>query len=211
MPASSTEGVSSTSTSASLASNCSERLRTKCGQWPAPGISSRRFASIWQPLQTPSAKCLFAVEEGLELLARPRVEQDRLGPAGAGAQDVAVAEAAAGREPVEAGEVRTPGDDVGHVHVDAVEAGAMEGRGHLHLAVDALLAQHRKPRAHAGLDVRRRHDRRPARSRAPRAAPGRRRRCGHAPRRRSPGCRAGAASASSSRTRGVAARRGSRR
>jgi hypothetical protein len=39
---------------------------------------------------------------------------------------------------------RAAGDDVGHVHVDAVEAGAVEGGGHLQLAVDALLAQHRE-------------------------------------------------------------------
>ena len=36
------------------------------------------------------------LEEGLELVARPRVVEDGLGPALAGAQDVAVGEAAAG-------------------------------------------------------------------------------------------------------------------
>ena len=55
-------------------------------------------AIIWQPLQTPSAKVSGAVEEGRELVGQLRVEQDRAGPAFAGAERVAVAEAAAGDE-----------------------------------------------------------------------------------------------------------------
>jgi hypothetical protein len=38
------------------------------------------------------------------------------------------------------------------VHVDRAETGAVEGRSHLHLAVDALLAQDGNLRAHAFLD-----------------------------------------------------------
>jgi hypothetical protein len=79
------------------------------------------------------------------------------------------------------------------------------------LAVDALLAQHREPRADAGVDEGRGDVLRRDRSPAPRAGRGHRHRCARAPRRRSPGCRAGAASASWSRTRAVAARRGWRR
>jgi hypothetical protein len=51
---------------------------------------------IWQPLQTPRAKVSVAGEEGGELVAGAGVEQDGLGPALAGAQHVAVGEAAAG-------------------------------------------------------------------------------------------------------------------
>ena len=56
MPASRTDRFSGTSTSRVRASNCSERLRTKRGQCPDPGISSWRLESIWQPLQMPRAK-----------------------------------------------------------------------------------------------------------------------------------------------------------
>src|SRR2546421_1049784 len=55
IPAKKKEGDACTCNITSLASNCSERLRTKCGQHDAPGISSRRLLIIWQPLQTPSA------------------------------------------------------------------------------------------------------------------------------------------------------------
>src|SRR5690606_31479845 len=47
------EGDSSISTRLKRPSNCSERLRTKRGQLPAPGISSLSAASIWQPLHRP--------------------------------------------------------------------------------------------------------------------------------------------------------------
>ncbi|MNP61628.1 hypothetical protein D3C76_1568350 [compost metagenome] len=43
-------------TMATRASNCSERLRTKCGQNSLPGISSCRLDIIWQPLHTPRVK-----------------------------------------------------------------------------------------------------------------------------------------------------------
>ncbi|MNO36922.1 hypothetical protein D3C76_269980 [compost metagenome] len=41
------------------------------------------------------------------------------------------------------------------MHVDGVEAGTVEGRGHFHLAIDALFAQHCYLRTNAFLDVRR--------------------------------------------------------
>src|SRR5450830_617733 len=56
MPLKNKEGDSKTSTIANLASNCSDLLRTKCGQCAAPGINSRKLLIIWQPLHTPSAK-----------------------------------------------------------------------------------------------------------------------------------------------------------
>ncbi len=119
-------------------------------------MSSASAASIWQPLQTPSVKRSVRREPGLEEAAHARVEEDRLGPALARAQHVAVAESAAGDESVIAVESRAPVDEVRHVHVDGRESGAVEGRRHLDLAVDALLAQDRDPRPPARRDVGRR-------------------------------------------------------
>ena len=56
MPLKKIEGVGSTSTRLSRASNCSLLLRVKRGQASAPGMMAASAASIWQPLQTPSAK-----------------------------------------------------------------------------------------------------------------------------------------------------------
>ena len=82
-------------TIATRASNCSERLRTKCGQFSVPGISSCRLLIIWQPLHTPRAKLSLRSKNARN---RPRagIEQNRLGPALASAEHVAVGEAAAG-------------------------------------------------------------------------------------------------------------------
>jgi hypothetical protein len=48
-----------------------------------------------------------------------------------------------------------PRENVGHVHVDRLESGAIESRAHLDLAVHALLAQHREARARTRRYVRR--------------------------------------------------------
>ncbi|MNG17568.1 hypothetical protein D3C84_1015620 [compost metagenome] len=56
MPWRKIDADSCTWTMATRASNCSERLRTKCGQNSLPGISSCRLDIIWQPLHTPRAK-----------------------------------------------------------------------------------------------------------------------------------------------------------
>ena len=69
------------------------------------------------------------------------MQEDALGPALAGAEDVAVAETTAGGETGEACEADAAGEDVGHVDVDGREASDGEGEGHLGLAVDTLLAQ----------------------------------------------------------------------
>ena len=82
-----------------------------------------------------------AAEEGRELLGQHRVEEDRARPALAGAQRVAVAEAAAGDEALELVEPRAAGLQVAHVHVEGVEAGLRHRVAHLDLRVDALLAQ----------------------------------------------------------------------
>src|SRR4029079_11847133 len=57
-----------------------------------------------------------ALEESLELVARTGVIQDGLRPALAGAQHVAVGEAAAGHEAAELIESYAPGQHVAHVH-----------------------------------------------------------------------------------------------
>ena len=53
MPLSHSDGEDRISTLAKRPSYCSERLRTKRGQFSAPGIRPFRCESIWQPLQTP--------------------------------------------------------------------------------------------------------------------------------------------------------------
>ena len=134
--------LSATSTITRRASNCSERLRTKRGQCCAPGIELAAGCDIiWQPLQTPSAKVSARAKKRSNSSRARALKQDRLGPALARAEHVAVGEAAAGGEALEAVERHAPGDDVAHVHVDRLEAGAVERRRHLDLAVDALLAQ----------------------------------------------------------------------
>src|SRR6185437_13858520 len=76
-----------------------------------------------------------ACEERGEGVAELGVEEDGPGPSAAGAEDVAIGEADEG------GEVGAAGEQVAHGDVDALEAGAVEGGGHLVLAVDALLAE----------------------------------------------------------------------
>ena len=128
MPVKKIDGLSSTSTSDSRASNCSLRLRVNFGQACAPGMIGASAAIIWQPLHTPSAKVSVRREEGGELLGQRRVEQDRARPALAGAERVAVAEAAAGDEALELVEPRAAGLQVAHVHVEGVEAGLRPSR-----------------------------------------------------------------------------------
>ena len=50
------------------------------------------------------------------------------------------------------GQILSTANDIAHVYIDCREAGAVEGRRHLHLAVDALLAQDRYARTMAGGD-----------------------------------------------------------
>ena len=92
------------------------------------------------------AEGVAAAEELLELRGQAVVEGDGARPADAGAQSVAVAEAAAGHHAGEVLQLRAAALQVGHVHVHRVEAGLGEGVGHFHMGVHALLAQH----GHAG-------------------------------------------------------------
>jgi hypothetical protein len=89
-----------------------------------------RWAIIWQPLQTPSAKVSPRWKKAVNCFAQPLVEQHRLGPALAGAEHVAVGEAAAGRDALEISQMHAPGLQVGHMHIVGREAGALEGGGH---------------------------------------------------------------------------------
>ena len=140
------------------------------------------------------------------------VEQDRLRPALARAEHVAVGEAAARRRARGSRRGRRAPAAVAHVHVDGVEAGAVERGGHLDLAVHALLAQDGDARARRPATKRRREVRVRLEGQARRqprvarvaAAP-------RAPRRRRRGRRAGAASRASSRTTPRAGRRAARR
>ena len=55
----------------------------------------------------------------------------------------------------ESGQRDAPSEDVSHMDVVSGETGAVERSGQLHVAVNALLAQHRKPRSRAADDQRR--------------------------------------------------------
>jgi hypothetical protein len=114
-----------------------------------------RLLIIWQPLHTP-AKVSGAVEKW-RTVTPAGVEQDRLGPALAGAQHVAVREAAHRDHALEFVEPDAPGNQVAHVHVDRGKAGLVHHPRRLDVRVDALLAQDRHARTHAGVEERRRH------------------------------------------------------
>ena len=101
MPAKNSDGLSATSTMTKRASNCSERFRRNFGQCAAPGMISRRLLIIWQPLQTPSANASPRPKKASNSSRARAIEQDRLGPALARAEHVAVGEAAAGGEALE--------------------------------------------------------------------------------------------------------------
>ena len=88
-----------------------------------------------------------------EGITRARVEQDGLGPAFARAEHVAIRKAAASSKTREAFERNATREQLGHVHVHRLEAGAVEAGRHLHLAVHALLAQDSHTRARARVHV----------------------------------------------------------
>jgi hypothetical protein len=78
----------------------------------------------------------------LNCIGQYGVERDGARPANAGAQGVAIAEAAAGHHTGKVGQIGAAGLQVGHVHVERLKTGLGEGVGHFHVRVDALLAQH---------------------------------------------------------------------
>ena len=162
----------------------------------APGMIGLSCDSIWQPLQMPSAKLSLRGEERCERVAQFRPLQDRRRPAAAGAEHVAVAEAAAGDEAARnpASRARPAIRSLMCTSTALKPARSNADRG-FDLAVDALLAQDRHPRPHAGGDVGRGdvlggiEGELRAQCRAHRSGASPR-----APRRRTRGCRAGAAS-----------------
>jgi hypothetical protein len=82
-----------------------------------------------------------------EHVLRACVVAERRRPAAARAEDIAEREPATRDGAAAVGEIDATFDEVGHVDVDRVEAGARERGGHLDLTVDALLAQDRDLRA----------------------------------------------------------------
>src|SRR5690606_389427 len=118
---------------------------------PVPGAGDYRLelAEHLAAVADTQAEAVVTGEERRELLAQPRALQDAGGPAAARAKHVAIAEATAGSQALEAVEGDAAGDQVAHVHVERLEAGAVERGGHLDLAVDALLAQDRDLRTRA--------------------------------------------------------------
>ena len=84
-----------------------------------------------------------ALEECTELVARPGIEQNRLGPALACPEHVAIREPAAGRDATECRQLAPALDHIAHVNIDGVEAGAVERRRYFEVSVHALLPQNR--------------------------------------------------------------------
>src|SRR5690606_28389536 len=91
-------------------------------------------------------------EEGLELVTRAGVIEDGLRPPLPRTQYIAVGEAAARGDAMEVMQRDAARDDVAHMDIDGGKAGSIEGRGHLYLAVDPLLAQDRNLGTRAGRD-----------------------------------------------------------
>jgi hypothetical protein len=85
-------------------------------------------------------ECVSAREELLEHRPRALVIEDGLGPPLAGAEHVAIGEAAAGDDAAVILEALSARQQVRHVHVVRLEPGAIERSRHLALAVHSLLA-----------------------------------------------------------------------
>ncbi len=84
---------------------------------------------------------VLAVEVSFEFGAGLRVEEDALGPAFTGTENVTVAEATASDETIEVLEAYATFENVGHVNVDRFKACLLEGCSHFEFAVDALFTQ----------------------------------------------------------------------
>ena len=146
MPAKNSDGVGNTSTRPKRPSNCSERLRTKRGQCVRARDQFLQCGQHLAAVADTERETVLAREVRAELVAQPPIEQDGLGPALPGTQHVPIGEASAGDEAPVLAERGAPADEVGHVHVVRLESRPVQHRGHLDLAVDALLAQHRDTR-----------------------------------------------------------------
>ena len=89
----------------------------------------------------PKTETVWARKEGGEFIAGAGIEQNGFGPAFAGAQHVAVGKTATGGDAMEINQRNPPSDEVAHVDIHRGKTSSVEGRRHLHLAVDALFAQ----------------------------------------------------------------------
>ena len=133
---------------ARLYRTCLEPLRAIADE-ARPAFGTRyenlEFREHLTPVADAERQCIAGEEPG-EGVAQARLEQDRLRPAATPAEHVTVGEAPARGQRLEAGKLLRIREEVRHVHVDSLETGAIERRGHLDLAVDALLAQDRNTR-----------------------------------------------------------------
>ena len=120
---------------------------------PGPGNEILEGGDHLAAIADTQGKGILAGEKLTEGVAQAGVEQHALGPALPGPQHVAVGEAAAGHQPPETGQVLASGEQVAHVHIESRKTGPVEGRGHLHLPVYALLPQDGHGRAHPGGDI----------------------------------------------------------
>ena len=180
------------------ASNCSDAVAHEAR--PVLGARDELLAAphiIWQPLQTPSANVSGRAKNAANCSrARGlnRIDFAQPSPAPSTSPYEKPPQATSPRKPSRSTRAR---ERVAHVHVDGVEAGAIERRRHLDLAVDALLAQDRDARARAAARRRRGDVLVEVERSAAADSPGSSRvdaRC-RAPRRRRPGCRAAPACA----------------
>src|SRR5690606_41534667 len=81
------------------------------------------------------------------------VEAKGTRPAFAGVQHFAVAETTLLYHALHVSELDAAGEQIGHVDIVGLEAGLVEGPGHFHLAVAALLAQNGHARSSAAGDI----------------------------------------------------------
>src|SRR3546814_321457 len=82
----------------------------------------------------PEREGIAAFKETGKFIARPRIEQDGLGPAFAGAQYVAIGKTTTGGKSCEIFQADAAADDIAHMHVVGFEAGTIESCRHLQLA-----------------------------------------------------------------------------
>ncbi len=149
MPSSSRDGLCVTSTEAKARFKAVRLVAHKA----RPQVAARdQLAQVGHHLTAVAhaeRQRLRTMEEGRELIAHALVEQNRLRPALARAQHVAVGEAAAGYQGMEIAQTGPAGQQVAHMHVDGVKAGTMEGGRHFNVGSSPLLAQdgHFRPRA----------------------------------------------------------------
>src|SRR6185437_14540250 len=82
-------------------------------------------------------------KKSLKLIAGPRIEQDRIGPAFPCAEHIAIRKPPACGEAFVIPEGYTSVDDIAHMHVNDGKSCAIESGCHFHVTVHALFAQHR--------------------------------------------------------------------